>query len=329
MSVNSAMTAIANAIRNKTGATGTMTLDQMAAAIAGITGGGKTVASARCVTTGANGWLLGDCNGDGVYDFNDLVALRTAPLDIADVNGDGVVDDDDAQYIGDAEYELAGDECLCRVEITYDDGSVEKIVTKAKRTGIIPTGSIEITENGAHDVAAFAAAIVNVAGGGGDYLVERGTISFHTGIGTQAMAIPVSDVSYQNYMLFARAIKSWKKVGGVWTEQASIDFSGTTHNRMIVSQLIAAYPARQTSWVTVQDGETAPIVDTFGIETHLQTSYREQNSAFVNLCPAFVNVANPSIDAANSCVVFHTQRDVCNDTVGVTYQYAIVGWNNG
>lgn len=266
---------------------------------------GKNVVSIHNITTGANGWLLGDCNGDGVYDFSDLVALRTAPIDVADVNGDGVVDDNDAQYIGDAEYELAGDECLCRVEITYDDGSVEKIVTKAKRTGIIPTGS------------------------SGDYLVEHGTISFHTGTGLQAMAIPVSDVSYQNYMLFARATKSWKKVGGVWTEQASIDFSGTTHNRSIVSQLIAAYPARQTSWVTVQDGETAPIIDTFGIETHLQTSYREQNSAFVNLCPAFVNVANPAVDAANSCVVFPTQRDVCNDTIGMTYEYTIVGWNNG
>lgn len=164
MSINSTMTALADEVRRIAGVDGTLSIDQMATLLQGVTLGGKTVVSVRCVTTGANGWLLGDCNGDSVYTNQDLFAMRTAPLDIADVNGDGVADDDDAQLIGDAVAELLADECLCRVELTYDDGSVDKIVTKVKRTGITPSGSIEITENGTHDVAAYAHVIVNVEG---------------------------------------------------------------------------------------------------------------------------------------------------------------------
>lgn len=179
MSVNSKMTALADEVRRIVGVDGTLSIDQMATLLQGVTLAGKTVASVRCVTTGANGWLLGDCNGDGVYTNQDLFAMQTAPLDIADVNGDGVADDDDAQYIGDAVADLLADECLCRVELTYDDGSVDKIVVKAKRTGITPSGSINITQNGTHDVAQYASAEVNVSGSGeeitdGIVINERG-----------------------------------------------------------------------------------------------------------------------------------------------------------
>lgn len=55
MSVNEKMKAIADAIRGKTGGTDSLTLDQMAAAIAGIeTGGGGSMESGELTTTSAN-----------------------------------------------------------------------------------------------------------------------------------------------------------------------------------------------------------------------------------------------------------------------------------
>lgn len=55
MSVNEKMTAIADAIRGKTGGTEPLTLDQMAAAISSIeTGGGGSMETGELTTTSAN-----------------------------------------------------------------------------------------------------------------------------------------------------------------------------------------------------------------------------------------------------------------------------------
>lgn len=75
-----------------------------------------------------------------------------------------------------------------------------------------PSGSVSITENGTHNVAAYASAIVNVAGGGG---VESGTF---VGDGTRYVTLSVTA----------------KKQGVViWMENATGELSGLTNNDIL------------------------------------------------------------------------------------------------
>lgn len=62
-----------------------------------------------------------------------------------------------------------------------------------------PSGQIEITENGEVDVAAFASALVNVAGGGGASNVVTGTFSFitsSTSMEVHTVNIPYTGAGY-------------------------------------------------------------------------------------------------------------------------------------
>lgn len=82
-------------------------------------------------------------------------------------------------------------------------------------TGITPAGQIEITENGTVDVAAFASALVNVAGGGGASNVVTGEFTT-PGTGSGTFELPV-DYSGDGYpvviVIFDAANVDQKKAG--------------------------------------------------------------------------------------------------------------------
>ena len=73
MSVNSKMTAIADAIRAKTGGTGLLTLDAMPAAIASIKGGGDTAT----LTVNSMGGMVEFIDSDGVHRVVDIYETGT------------------------------------------------------------------------------------------------------------------------------------------------------------------------------------------------------------------------------------------------------------
>ena len=63
---------------------------------------------------------------------------------------------------------------------------------EAIQTGITPTGTINITQNGTYDVTALAEAVVNVAGGGGSGL------EYETGTWTPTSDIAMGEVYFSN-----------------------------------------------------------------------------------------------------------------------------------
>lgn len=92
MSVNSKMTAIADAIRGKTGGTNPLTLDQMATAIAGITaGGGDEMYIALSNDTLTDYSLPSGVNKVRAYLFAGSKNLKTADLSALDVSGGGAI----------------------------------------------------------------------------------------------------------------------------------------------------------------------------------------------------------------------------------------------
>ena len=93
MSVNSKMTAIADAIRGKTGGTSPLTLDQMATAIAKIQtgGGGDEMYIALSNDTLTDYSLPSGVNSVRAYLFAGSKNLKTADLSALDVNGGGTI----------------------------------------------------------------------------------------------------------------------------------------------------------------------------------------------------------------------------------------------
>ena len=93
MSVNSKMTAIADAIRGKTGGTNPLTLDQMATAIAEIQtgGGGDEMYIALSNDTLSDYSLPSGVNSVRAYLFAGSKNLKTANLSALDVSGGGMI----------------------------------------------------------------------------------------------------------------------------------------------------------------------------------------------------------------------------------------------
>ena len=93
MSVHSKMTAIADAIRGKTGGTNPLTLDQMATAIAEIQtgGGGDEMYIALSNDTLSDYSLPSGVNKVRAYLFAGSKNLKTADLSALDVNGGGTI----------------------------------------------------------------------------------------------------------------------------------------------------------------------------------------------------------------------------------------------
>ncbi len=153
MSINSKMTAIANAIRGKTGLDGSLTLDEMAEAISGIeTESGKNVASVTCVTTVSNGSFIGDINGDGVIDSVDeeLASQYMADGDYnaaADLDGDGEIGVEDLIDLSRLIETMEEGQIIAKVTVVYDDGtsSVYYITVDAPQNKGIDTSDATAT----------------------------------------------------------------------------------------------------------------------------------------------------------------------------------------
>lgn len=143
MSVNEKMTAIADAIRAKTGKTDALTLDQMATEIEGITTGGTedlndVLTEQEALIAELQAVLAEKASGGGAAD------PVIEPLAITE-NGTYTAPNGVDGY------------SPVSVNVPIPDGY------------IVPSGTKTITENGTHDVTAYASVNVNVTtGGGGD-----------------------------------------------------------------------------------------------------------------------------------------------------------------
>lgn len=129
MSVNEKMTAIADAIRAKTGSIMKLSLDEMAAAIAGIEiNNGKTVTGVVCTTSASNGKLIGDINNDGIVDSTDEELAGELMADggydeAADLDGDGMVSTSDLRQLSTIIASLAEGQIIANITISFDDGT--------------------------------------------------------------------------------------------------------------------------------------------------------------------------------------------------------------
>lgn len=170
MALTDKLTAIANAIRSKTGQSGKLSLDAMAAAISNL----KTTFSTQTKS----------------------VTLSETAQDITpDTNYDGLsrvsVPGISKTYVGSGVTKQAAktvtptkSEQTAVAANVYTNGAVK--VGAIPAAYIIPSGSQTVTENKTYDVTELAEMIVNVAGGGG---LPAGFAKIATGTHTLASAV--------------------------------------------------------------------------------------------------------------------------------------------
>lgn len=181
MSVNSKMTAIADAIRSKTGGTDVLTLDEMATAISGIEVGREPELQEKTVAPSTNSQTV---TPDSGYDGLSKVTVNAMPTSTQatpsiTVSSSGLITASATQTAG---YVSAGTKSGTKQlttqaakTITPSKSSQTAVASGVYTTGavtvgaipsnyIIPSGTKTITANGTHDVKNYASATVNVAG---------------------------------------------------------------------------------------------------------------------------------------------------------------------
>lgn len=181
MSVNSKMTAIADAIRSKTGGTDVLTLDEMATAISGIEVGREPELQEKTVAPSTNSQTV---TPDSGYDGLSKVTVNAMPTSTQatpsiTVSSSGLITASATQTAG---YVSAGTKSGTKQlttqaakTITPSKSSQTAVASGRYTTGavtvaaipsdyIIPSGTKTITANGTHDVKNYASATVNVAG---------------------------------------------------------------------------------------------------------------------------------------------------------------------
>ena len=181
MSVNSKMTAIADAIRSKTGGTDVLTLDEMATAISGIEVSREPELQEKTVAPSTNSQTV---TPDSGYDGLSKVTVNAMPTATQatpsiTVNSSGLITASATQTAG---YVAAGTKSGTKQlttqaakTITPSTSSQTAVASGMYTTGavtvaaipsnyIIPSGTKTITTNGTHDVKNYASATVNVAG---------------------------------------------------------------------------------------------------------------------------------------------------------------------
>lgn len=138
MALTSKLTAIADAVRGLTGATGKMTLEQIAAEVSGYEPPAPSY-DTPSITVSSGGLVTASANGkSGTRQLTTQAGKTVTPTKA---------------------------EQTAVAAQTYTTGAVK--VGAIPSSYIVPSGSQTITSNGTVDVTALASVIVNVAGGGG------------------------------------------------------------------------------------------------------------------------------------------------------------------
>lgn len=151
---------------------------------------------------------------------------------------------------------------------------------------------------------------------------ESGTVAYHTGGSNLTINIPCTDMSYDNYFVKAKAIKSWKIVDGVWVEQDSLDYTGlTTQSHWICVSLAAFTPYLTSTSYKVNDG-------TYGAQQNLQAISLRVNAYVSGGNSASQGVSSISKVSDGLSITMGPNFNICTAQIGQTWQYDIWGWND-
>lgn len=166
----------------------------------------------------------------------------------------------------------------------------------------------------------FGEAVDGISAGGGNILTENGTIDLHTGAVVNKITLPVSNDSFDNYLVILNATASWLKVDDVWTKQDIITFEGVSDVQFPCIWLVGLYPAPAPLGWTNGSGTVCTTASAKSIMS-LRIATTRTDSAY--------EVQDGPITVANGAVmVNYSNRPFCHQTWGLTFEYQIVGWNN-
>jgi len=150
---------------------------------------------------------------------------------------------------------------------------------------------------------------------------ESGTVAYHTGSTNLTIKIPCTDMSLDNYFVKAKAIKSWKKVDGVWVEQDSLDYTGLTTVATWLCIAFACFEPQLTNTsYKINDGTTGTVQNLHG------DALRVNAYASGNATAQGVSSISKASDGLS--ITMTSNFNICVSQIGQTFQYDIWGWNN-
>lgn len=153
-----------------------------------------------------------------------------------------------------------------------------------------------------------------------DALIESGTIDMHAGTAKNTISVPVSDDSFQHYLVILNATASWLKVDGVWTKQDGITFEGISDSQFPVQFLMGIYPPpAPLGWINTEGTACTPAA---ARETMVFRAATERTDSAYEAGNGNISIEDSTIKYANG------SRPFCAANWGLTFEYTIVGWND-
>ena len=157
-------------------------------------------------------------------------------------------------------------------------------------------------------------------GSSGGFFHESGEISYHTGGKLRTITIPVSDDSYDYYIVRAKATASWLLVGGEWVEQTGIDFTGAVNADNAVCNLVMFTNGIGQVPMTTTSGASGSLVEIYAISRRSPQSVASANYVGYN--------NTPTIAQGEIRLSLGSGNNLCSETWGLTYEYEVWGFNN-
>lgn len=197
----------------------------------------------------------------------------------------------------------------------YEETSIQAIANAIRSKGV--SGQMTVVE--------MAAKVLAIPSGGGSSIHhEHGTFSYHTGTDRTAFLLTCDDLNYDNLVLYAQAIKTWKSIGGTWVEQATLDFSGTeTATKWALGSMIMVDPPIPAIAGTRSDGSALAASNVFAIGVR-RNVYASGTATFSQPTSGVTwNKSTNTISATMS-----TNFNLCTKNAGQTWEYDLWGWNN-
>lgn len=198
----------------------------------------------------------------------------------------------------------------------YEETSIQAIANAIRSKGV----------PGQMVVAEMATKILAIPSGGGSSIHhEHGTFSYHTGTDRTGFSLSCDNLNYDNLVLYAQAIKSWKNIGGTWVEQATLDFSGTeTATKWALGCVIMVNPSISAVAGTRSDGTAlaAASVHSVGVRRNIYTS------GTATFGQPMSNAATWNKSTNTISATMSTNFNLCTKNAGQTWEYDLWGWNN-